>query len=304
MLSLREDMSRSRQSSSQALDAGDDHREGEAILARFWNRFWSNREKGVASRFTFQKLTIFDIRSGFTPPYLSSEKHISPPVLMSFMGLNLDDVDRKILRELQRDGRASFRDISSRISISTPTVSARVQAMLDVGLIKGYSVILDSDMLGQVSVALLIESKPSDIEKVVEQIKDDEIVRQIYILSDSRVLCMVAFYNQMKYQRFLENLGQIPEIMKMDNSMVLRTVKENPRASLTEEAGLLIRCYYCGHVISDEGVKIKLDGKYHYLCCNVCEKMYREKYERLKRSALAGKPASETSSPKAVHEHA
>ncbi|MBU0685635.1 MAG: AsnC family transcriptional regulator, partial [Candidatus Thermoplasmatota archaeon] len=31
------------------------------------------------------------------------------------MSLNLDDVDRKILRELQQDGRASFRDISARI---------------------------------------------------------------------------------------------------------------------------------------------------------------------------------------------
>jgi DNA-binding Lrp family transcriptional regulator len=220
------------------------------------------------------------------------------------MGLNLDDVDRKILRELQQDGRASFRDISSRISISTPTVSARVQAMMDVGLIKGYSVMLDSDMLGQVSVVLLIESKPSDLDKVVERIKHDEIVRQVYILSDSRILCMLSFYNQMKYQRFLEALGQIPEIVKMDNSMVLRTAKESPRAALTDEAGLLIRCYYCGHVITDEGVKIKLDGKYHYLCCPVCEKMYREKYEKLKRSAGAVKPLTVPVSGKLEHEHA
>jgi len=220
------------------------------------------------------------------------------------MGLNLDDVDRKILRELQQDGRASFRDISSRISISTPTVSARVQAMMDVGLIKGYSVILDSDMLGQISVALLIESKPSDLDKVAEKIKNEEIVRQVYILSDSRILCILSFYNQMKYQRFLEALGQITEILKMDNSMVLRTSKESPRAALTDEAGLLIRCYYCGHVITDEGVKIKLDGKYHYLCCSVCEKMYREKYEKLKRSAGSVKPLAVPISPKLEQEHA
>jgi len=223
---------------------------------------------------------------------------------MMSMGLNLDDVDRKILRELQQDGRASFRDISARISISTPTVSARVQAMLDVGLIKGYSVILDSEMLGQISVALMIESRPADLEKVVDKIKEDEIVRQIYVLSDSRILCLLSFYNQMKYQRLLEALAQIPEIMKMDNSMVLRTSKESPRAALTDEAGLLIRCYYCGHVIRDEGVKIKLDGKYHYLCCSVCEKMYREKYDKLKKSAAAFKPLNGSMVPKPVQEHA
>jgi DNA-binding Lrp family transcriptional regulator len=216
------------------------------------------------------------------------------------MSLNLDDVDRKILRELQQDGRASFRDISTRISVSTPTVSSRVQAMLDVGLIKGYSTMLDADILGQISVALILESKPSDLDKVVARITEDEIVRQIYVLSDSRILCILSFYNQIKYQRFLESLALVPEIVKMDNSMVMRVPKESPRAALTDEAGLLIRCYYCGHMMKDEGVKIKLDGKYHYLCCSVCEKLYREKYEKLKKSAGVALPMTQEHP---VHQH-
>lgn len=215
------------------------------------------------------------------------------------MAMNLDDVDRKILRELQQDGRASFRDISARISISTPTVSSRVQAMVDLGLIRGYSTMLDADMLGQISVALMLESKPADLDRVVERIKDEEIVRQIYVLSDSRILCILAFYNQIRYQRFLESMAQVPEVVRMDNSMVMKVPKESPRASLTDEAGLLIRCYYCGHMMRDEGIKIKLDGKYHYLCCSVCEKLYREKYEKLKKSAN-GVPTR----PMPVHEHA
>jgi len=218
------------------------------------------------------------------------------------MSLNLDEVDRKILRELQRDGRASFRDISSRIGVSTPTVSSRVQAMVDVGLIRGYSIMLDAEVLGQISVALLLESKPVDLDKVVDRIKDEEIVRHIYVLSDSRVLCVLSFYNQSKYQKFLESLSQVPEILRMDNSMVMKVPKESPRAALTDEAGLMIRCYYCGHMMKDEGVKIKLDGKYHYLCCSVCEKLYREKYEKLKRSAGNIRPIIQE--PEAVaHSH-
>lgn len=201
------------------------------------------------------------------------------------MNLNLDDIDRKILRELQKDGRASFRDISSRIGVSTPTVSARVQAMTDLGLIRGYSVLLDAEMLGLVSVVLLLESKPSDLERVVEKIKDEEVVRQMYVLSDSRLMCLLSFFNQAKYQQFIESLGRIPEITRVDTSMVLKAPKEAPRSTLTEEAGLMIRCYYCGQMIRDEGVKIKLDGKYHYLCCGVCAKLYKEKYEKLKKSA-------------------
>ena len=216
------------------------------------------------------------------------------------MSLNLDDVDRKILRELQNDGRASFRDVSARIGVSTPTVSSRVQAMVDVGLLRGYSTMLDAEMLGQVSVVLLLESKPADLDKVVEKIKNQELVRQIYVLSDSRVMSILSFYNQFKYQRFLESLASVPEITRMDNSMVMRVPKESPRAALTDEAGLLIKCYYCGHMMKDEGVKIKLDGKYHYLCCSVCERLYREKYEKLKKSAGTLKPVVQAHPP---HEH-
>lgn len=199
----------------------------------------------------------------------------------------MDDIDRKILRELQKDARSSFRDISSKIHVSTPTISARVQAMQDVGLVRGYSVSLDADMLGQVSSALILEAKPSDLDKVAERIKDEEIVRTVYVLSDAKLLCIVSFFNHAKYNKFLESLSTVPEIMRVTTSMITKTSKELPRAALTDEAGLMVKCYYCGHLMKDEGVRIKLDGRYHYLCCSVCEKLYREKYEKLKKSAEA-----------------
>lgn len=201
------------------------------------------------------------------------------------MNHNLDDVDRKILRELQADGRASFRDVSSRTGVSTPTVSARVQAMTDMGLIKGYTTVLDADLLGQVSVMINLEVKPSDVEGVYSKLSEDDMVRQMFVLSDSRLLIVASYYNHVKYKHFIESLSNLPEIRAVTTSMVLRAPKELSRAALTDEAGLLIRCYYCGHLIHDEGVKLKMDGKYHYLCCNVCAKMYREKYEKLKKSA-------------------
>ena len=201
------------------------------------------------------------------------------------MSRNLDDVDRKILRELQTDGRASFRDISSRIGVSTPTVSARVQTMTDAGLIRGYSTVLDADMLGQVSIVVTVEAKPSDVEKVYTSLVGEDMVRQLYVLSDSKLLLMVSYYNQPKYKQFIESLSKIPEIRSVSTSMVLKAPKEVQRAALTDEAGLLIKCYYCGHMIHDEGVKLKIDGKYHYMCCDVCAKLYKEKYDKLKKSA-------------------
>lgn len=213
---------------------------------------------------------------------------------------NLDDVDRKILRELQRDGRASFRDISQRIGLSTPTVSARVQAMTDAGLIKGYSTILDAEMLGQVSVVLFVDARPADLGKIADRLAEEEIVRQLYVLSDSRLMALLSFYNQASYAKFLESLSKIPEIARVSDAMVTRVAKDVPRAVLTDDAGLMIRCYYCGHMIKDEGIRIKLDGRYHYVCCGVCERLYREKYEKLKNSASPIKPQVRETRP---HSH-
>jgi len=56
----------------------------------------------------------------------------------------LDDVDIGIVTSLQQDGRKSFRQISRELNISTPTVQARYQRLVNIGLIKSISPVIDS----------------------------------------------------------------------------------------------------------------------------------------------------------------
>lgn len=59
----------------------------------------------------------------------------------------LDDVDIGIIKSLQEDGRKSFRQISRELDISTPTIQARYQRLVNIGLIKSISPIIDSSNL-------------------------------------------------------------------------------------------------------------------------------------------------------------
>jgi Lrp/AsnC family leucine-responsive transcriptional regulator len=59
------------------------------------------------------------------------------------MPFKLDDVDISILESLAKDGRKSFRQISREIKISTPTVKARYERLVNVGLIKAVLPVLD-----------------------------------------------------------------------------------------------------------------------------------------------------------------
>jgi len=59
----------------------------------------------------------------------------------------LDDTDIGIVTSLQQDERKSFRQISRELNISTPTVQARFRRLVNIGLIKSISPVIDSTNL-------------------------------------------------------------------------------------------------------------------------------------------------------------
>lgn len=63
------------------------------------------------------------------------------------MPFKLDDTDLAILESLVKDGRKSFRQISRETSISTPTVQARYERLVNIGLVKAVLPIIDTGML-------------------------------------------------------------------------------------------------------------------------------------------------------------
>jgi DNA-binding Lrp family transcriptional regulator len=63
------------------------------------------------------------------------------------MPLQLDGYDVSILKSLLKDGRKSFREISRETGITTPTVKARFNRLVNVGFIKSVSPILDFDIV-------------------------------------------------------------------------------------------------------------------------------------------------------------
>lgn len=59
----------------------------------------------------------------------------------------LDDIDRDILRHLSADGRLSYTDLADWVSLSRVAVRRRIERMEDAGVIKGFTVIVDWDLV-------------------------------------------------------------------------------------------------------------------------------------------------------------
>ena len=62
--------------------------------------------------------------------------------------LMLDEIDRKILRELQEDARASYAELGRRVGLTTPAVIERVRKLEDAGIINGYRADIDTAKVG------------------------------------------------------------------------------------------------------------------------------------------------------------
>ena len=62
--------------------------------------------------------------------------------------------------------------------------------------------------------------------------------------------------------------------------------KDSARAVIADGASVAIDCFECGQPIEGAPVRIRMDGRVHYLCCTSCERLYRERYEKIR--SLAG----------------
>jgi Lrp/AsnC family leucine-responsive transcriptional regulator len=69
--------------------------------------------------------------------------------------MKLDNYDRRILQELQLDGRLSNQELADRIGLSPSPCLRRVRALEEAGIITGYRALLDAKQLGLNLVAIL-----------------------------------------------------------------------------------------------------------------------------------------------------
>jgi Lrp/AsnC family transcriptional regulator, leucine-responsive regulatory protein len=81
----------------------------------------------------------------------------------------LDDTNRRLLAELQRDARLSLAELGRRVGLSSPAVSERLQRLEQHGVIRGYRAEIDPVALGYpLSAVIRIRPGPRQLVKLAE----------------------------------------------------------------------------------------------------------------------------------------
>ncbi|SMX31721.1 Lrp/AsnC family transcriptional regulator [Actibacterium lipolyticum] len=149
-------------------------------------------------------------------------------------GSKLDPIDRKILAELQADGRMTNVELAKRVGISAPPCLRRVRTLEEAGYIRGYHADVDSRELGfevQVFAMVGLQSQAeSDLSAFEARCRDWPLVRECHMLNgevDFVLKCVAPDLST--FQSFLtEQLTSADNVGSVKTSLVIRCAKDEP----------------------------------------------------------------------------
>ncbi len=199
--------------------------------------------------------------------------------------LDLDRTDIAILKCLQEDSRVSLRDIAKQIGVSVPTVSAHLATLEQLGIVKGYRTFLDPDRLNEISVQLVIKTRLQATDEIAKQLAKLDSVRRVTVARSGWILVDATVLDRSDIDSLLERVAGFPDVLDCEHYVAVRTIKEEPRALVADALTTTLICFQCKGPIKGEPIKLRMDGRDHYLCCHSCEKLYLEKYKKLKAAA-------------------
>lgn len=148
--------------------------------------------------------------------------------------IKLDPIDRKILAELQRDGRMTNVELAKRVGISAPPCLRRVRTLEEGGYIKSYHADVDERSLGfEVKVFAMVglhsQSEP-ELSAFEKQCEDWPLVRECHMLNgeiDFILKCVSP--DLTTFQTFLtEDLTAWDNVASVKTSLVIRGAKDKP----------------------------------------------------------------------------
>jgi DNA-binding Lrp family transcriptional regulator len=145
--------------------------------------------------------------------------------------MELNETDKKILKNLLEDARFSSRQIAKNVGVSVGTVLSRIKKMEDIGIIKGYSAILDHEKLGyELTVVTEITVSKGRLVEMENEIAKNPNVCGVYDVTGLTDAVIIAkFKSREDLGKFTKNLLALPYIERTNTHVVLTTVKENFR---------------------------------------------------------------------------
>lgn len=153
---------------------------------------------------------------------------------------SLDDIDRRILAELQRDGRLSNVELAARVGLSASPCLARVRRLEREGILKGYVALVSPEALGLAITVFIQVALERQSERTLEifetRVRAFPEVMECYLMTgDSDYLLRLVAPDVQALQRFIiQDLTTIPGVANIRSSFALKQVAYRTALPLAE----------------------------------------------------------------------
>lgn len=140
----------------------------------------------------------------------------------------IDDLDRRILRLLQKDASLSYEAMGKQVGTSVGTVYNRIKRMKEEKVIRRIIPELDSVMLGYGICALIdVRIEGANMSEVQQEFAMDPSVCSIYDITGEYDACLVAkFQTTEELNVFVKRLAGHPHVLRTNTKLALNVIKE------------------------------------------------------------------------------
>jgi DNA-binding Lrp family transcriptional regulator len=145
--------------------------------------------------------------------------------------MELDARDRAILRALQANARLTNVELADRVGLSPSACLRRVRLLEEAGLVAGYAMLLDPNVVGIpgnafVQITLDQQGRPA-LERFEKAIVDIPEVLSCYLTAgQGDYLLHVVYRNSTDLERLhTDTLTRLPGVLRVQSTLTLRTVK-------------------------------------------------------------------------------
>ncbi|GAA3749015.1 Lrp/AsnC family transcriptional regulator [Salinactinospora qingdaonensis] len=138
----------------------------------------------------------------------------------------IDELDRAILRELQKDARQTNRDLAAAVGVAPSTSLERVRALRERGVVRGYRADVDLDAIGRhVQAMIAVRIRPPsrrNIESFREWVSRLSETVGVFVTSGSRdfLIHIAVADTDGLYAFVIDRLTQRPEVADVETSVV------------------------------------------------------------------------------------
>jgi Lrp/AsnC family transcriptional regulator, regulator for asnA, asnC and gidA len=142
--------------------------------------------------------------------------------------IELDDTDKKILRALQQDARASFKNVGKEIGVSEATIFVRVRKLQEKGVLRGFRAVVDPKSVGKTLTAImLIRAQPRSLVGMLDALKKLDEIYEIYdVTGQYYSILKIRTDSTEQLSKIIDEIGMIEGVAGTETVIVLRTVKE------------------------------------------------------------------------------